>query len=129
MLRMDPTFTVLILDPKETATPVLKRMLGEIGIVQMEGMTNPVDALARLRETKPDILITDWNMEPMGGNDLLRTVRGDPLLSTIPVMVVTTDPEPKQFFEAMDAGVNAYAIAPFSTQVLASKLESMNLRR
>ena len=129
MLRMDPTFSVLILDPKEAATPVLKRMLGEIGIVQMEGMTNPVEALARLRESKPDVFITEWNMEPMGGNELLRTVRSDPLLSEMPVMVVTTDPEPKQFFEAIDAGVNAYAIAPFSTQVLASKLESMTLHR
>jgi CheY-like chemotaxis protein len=129
MLRVDPTFSVLILDPKEAATPVLKRMLGEIGIVQMEGMTNPVDALARLRELKPDVFITDWNMEPMAGDELLRTVRSDPLLSEIPVMVVTTDPEPKQFFEAIDAGVNAYAIAPFSTQVLASKLESMTLHR
>ncbi len=129
MLKVDPTFSVLILDPKETATPVLKRMLGEIGIVQMEGLTNPVDALDKLRQAKPDVFITDWNMEPMGGNELLRTVRGDPMLADMPVMVVTADPEPQQFFDAMDAGVNAYAIAPFSTQLLASKLEAMKVYR
>ena len=129
MLKVDPTFSVLILDPKETATPVLKRMLGEIGIVQMEGLTNPVDALDKLRQAKPDVFITDWNMEPMGGNELLRTVRGDPMLANMPVMVVTADPEPQQFFDAMDAGVNAYAIAPFSTQLLASKLEAMKVYR
>jgi two-component system chemotaxis response regulator CheY len=129
MVRLDPTFSVLILDPKETATPVLKRMLGEIGIVQIESVSNPVDGLARLREVKPDILLTEWQMEPMSGDELLRTVRSDPTLAELPVLVVTTDPEPKLFFEAMDAGVNAYAIAPFSTQVLASKLEALKFNR
>jgi len=129
MVRLDPTFSVLILDPKDTATPVLKRMLGEIGIVQIESVSNPVDGLARLREVKPDILLTEWQMEPMSGDELLRTVRSDPTLAELPVLVVTTDPEPKLFFEAMDAGVNAYAIAPFSTQVLASKLEALKFNR
>jgi two-component system chemotaxis response regulator CheY len=129
MVRLDPTFSVLILDPKETATPVLKRMLGEIGIVQIESVSNPVDGLARLREVKPDILLTEWQMEPMSGDELLRTVRSDPTLAELSVLVVTTDPEPKLFFEAMDAGVNAYAIAPFSTQVLASKLEALKFNR
>jgi len=129
MVRLDPTFSVLILDQKETATPVLKRMLGEIGIVQIESVSNPVDGLARLREVKPDILLTEWQMEPMSGDELLRTVRSDPTLAELSVLVVTTDPEPKLFFEAMDAGVNAYAIAPFSTQVLASKLEALKFNR
>jgi len=129
MVRLDPTFSVLILDQKETATPVLKRMLGEIGIVQIESVSNPVDGLAWLREVKPDILLTEWQMEPMSGDELLRTVRSDPTLAEMPVLVVTTDPEPKLFFEAMDAGVNAYAIAPFSTQVLASKLEALKFNR
>jgi len=129
MLRLDPTFSVLILDPKEKATPVLKRMLGEIGIVQIESVSNPVDGLARLREVKPDLLLTDWHMEPMGGGEFLRTMRSDPTLAEMPVLVVTADPEPKLFFEAMDAGVNVYAIAPFSTQILASKLEAIKFNR
>jgi len=65
----------------------------------------------------------------MSGDELLRTVRSDPTLAELSVLVVTTDPEPKLFFEAMDAGVNAYAIAPFSTQVLASKLEALKFNR
>ena len=104
-------------------------MLGEIGIVQIESVSNPVDGLARLREVKPDLLLTDWHMEPMGGGEFLRTMRSDPTLAEMPVLVVTADPEPKLFFEAMDAGVNAYAIAPFSTQILASKLEAIKFNR
>jgi len=126
---MDPTFSVLIIDPKEAATPVLRRMLGEIGVVDVECVTNAVDALARLRETRPALLMTEWKMDPMGDDELVRAMRADPLLAETPVMVVTAEPTPSQFFEAMDAGVNAYAIAPFSTRVLASKLEAIRLTR
>jgi two-component system chemotaxis response regulator CheY len=129
MMRMDPSFSVLIIDPKEVATPVLKRMLGELGIVQIESVTNGVDALAKLQEARPTLVMTDWAMEPMRGDELLRAMRADPMLADTPVMVVTAEPTPTQFFEAMDAGVKAYAVAPFPIHVLAAKIEAMQIDR
>ena len=122
MLHVEPSYSVLIVDPKEAALPVLKRMLGEIGIVQVESVPNAVDALAKMRETRTSLLMTDWAMEPMGGAELLRAMRADPQLAETPMMVVTTEPAPAQFFDAIDAGVNAYAIAPFTIQTLEAKL-------
>ena len=125
MLPVDVSFSVLIVDPSEAAAPVLKRMLGEIGIEQVESVTNAVDALARMKAAPTRLLMTDWVMEPMGGDELLRSMRADPELSSMPVMVVTTRTEPVQFLDALDAGVDAYAVAPFSTRVLAAKLASI----
>jgi two-component system, chemotaxis family, chemotaxis protein CheY len=129
MTRMDPSFSVLIIDPNEVATPVLKRMLGELGIVQIDSVTNGVDALAKLQESRPTLVMTEWDMQPMRGDELLRAMRADPMLAETPVMVVTAEATPAQFFEAMDAGVKAYAVAPFPIHVLAAKLEALNIDR
>jgi len=125
MVLVDVSFSVLIVDPSEAAAPVLKRMLGEIGVVQVESVTNAVDALSRMKAAPTRLLMTDWVMEPMGGDELLRSMRADPELASTPVMVVTAHPEPAQFFDALDAGVAAYAVAPFSTRILAAKLASI----
>jgi len=126
MLRPDKFLSVLIVDPSEAATPVLKRMLGELGIGMVDSVTNGVDALTRLREGEISLLMTDWQMEPMGGNELLRSMQIDPKLSSTAVMVVTAAPDPAQFFDAIDCGVDAYAVAPFSTRILAAKLAAIS---
>jgi two-component system chemotaxis response regulator CheY len=125
MLRPDKFLSVLIVDPSEAATPVLKRMLAELGIGMVDSVTNGVDALTRLREGEISLLMTDWRMEPMGGGELLRSIQIDPKLSSTAVMVVTAAPDPDQFFDALDYGVDAYAVAPFSTRILAAKLAAI----
>ena len=125
MVPFDPTFSVLIVDPSEAAAPVLKKMLGEIGIAQVESVGTAVDALAHLKANRISLLMTDWVMEPMAGYDLLRAVRADATIAATPIMVVTADASPSQLFEALDEGVDAYALAPFSTRVLAAKLAEL----
>ncbi len=125
MGQLDEHFSVLIVDPGEAASPVLRRMLGEIGINRVESVTNAMDALPLLREGAIRLLMMDWVMEPMGGEELLRSVRSTSETASTSVMVVTAKAEPAQFFEAMDAGVDAYAVAPFSTRILAAKLAAI----
>lgn len=125
MVAFDPSFSVLIVDPSEVAAPVLKRMLGELGIIKVESVENGVDAITHLKANRTSLLMTDWVMEPMTGCEMLRAVRADAAIAATPIMVVTAEPAPAQLFEALDEGVDAYALAPFSTRVLAAKLASI----
>jgi two-component system chemotaxis response regulator CheY len=72
-----------------------------------------------------DLLITDWNMPGMQGIDLLKAVRADPKLATMPVMMVTAEQKKEQIIEAAKAGVNGYIVKPFTAATLKEKLEKI----
>jgi CheY-like chemotaxis protein len=118
----DPAYSVVIVDPAEAMGPVLKRMLSEIGIGQIDVLNNPIDAVARLNQGPTHLLIFDWVAEPVGGADFLRMVRADTGAASVPTMVVTADPRPDPFLEASEAGISGYAIAPFSLATLKQKV-------
>lgn len=121
-MHIDPSLRILVVDPTEEVSPVLTQMLAQIGIKEVETVPGPVEGLTRLREKKIDIVITDWEGEPMNGAEFIRTVRADATLFETRFLVVTADVEPAQVVEAYRAGADGYAIAPFSTKVLATKL-------
>ena len=125
MPTLDLSLPVLVIDPTERISPVLKRMLAEIGVRTVETVPNAVEALTALRSKPVGLVMTDWAMEPMGGDEFVRTVRADPNLEEIPVVVVTVEANPRQLMEAWQAGVDGYALAPFSTRVLAAKLDEI----
>lgn len=72
-----------------------------------------------------DFLVTDWNMPGMSGIDLLRKVRADDQLKTLPVLMVTAEAKRDQIIEAAQAGVNGYVVKPFTAQVLKEKIEKI----
>ena len=114
---------VLIIDPHDVITKAMSGMLAEIGWTKLETVSNAVDALEQLRKNAYALVLTDWVMEPMDGLEFLRLLRADAALAATPVMIVTADPNPAHFIAAKEAGANAYALAPFSTDVLAAKLD------
>lgn len=121
-MHIDPSLRILVVDPTEEVSPVLTQMLAQIGIKAVETVPSPVDGLALLREKKIDIVITDWQTEPMTGAEFIQTVRADETLFETRFLVVTTEVAPTQVVEAYRAGADGYAIAPFSTKALATKL-------
>ena len=72
-----------------------------------------------------DFLITDWNMPGMPGIDLLKAVRADPKLATMPVLMVTAEQKREQIVEAAQAGVNGYIVKPFTAATLKEKLDKI----
>ncbi|MFM8702138.1 MAG: response regulator [Hyphomicrobiales bacterium] len=121
-MYIDPSLRILVVDPTEEVSPVLTQMLTQIGIKEVETVIGPVEGLARLREKKIDIVITDWQTEPMDGAEFIQTVRADETLFETRFLVVTADIEPAKVLEAYRAGADGYAIAPFSARSLANKL-------
>ena len=83
------------------------------------------EALSKLNSTKIDFIISDWNMEPMTGIQLLRELRGDDELKQIPFIMVTADSKSENVIAAKEAGVSNYIVKPFNAETLKSKMENV----
>ena len=70
-------------------------------------------------------MISDWNMEPMTGFELLKQVRADPQLNTTPFIMVTAESKTENVIAAKQAGVNNYIVKPFNAETLKHKIEAV----
>jgi len=122
---LDKNIKILIVDDFSTMRRIIKNLLRDLGYNNTSEADDGLTALPMLQTGNFDLLITDWNMPGMQGIDLLRTVRADPRLATLPVMMVTAEQKREQIIEAAKAGVNGYIVKPFTAQTLKDKLEKI----
>jgi two-component system chemotaxis response regulator CheY len=116
---------ILIVDDFSTMRRIIKNLLRDLGFTNTEEADDGLTALPILQAGGIDFLITDWNMPGMQGIDLLKTVRADEKLSTMPVLMVTAETKREQIIEAAQAGVNGYIVKPFTAATLKEKIEKI----
>ena len=116
---------VLVVDDFSTMRRIVKNLLVEIGFSNIEEADDGNTALPILEKGGIDFLVTDWNMPGMAGIDLLKAVRADPKLSSIPVLMVTAESKRDQIMEAAQAGVNGYVVKPFTADTLREKVDKV----
>lgn len=122
---MDKSMKVLIVDDFSTMRRIIKNLLRDLGFNNTVEADDGNTALPILKTGSIDFLITDWNMPGMQGIDLLKTVRADPELATLPVLMVTAESKREQIVEAAQAGVNGYIVKPFNATTLKEKIEKI----
>ncbi len=122
---MDKNIKILIVDDFSTMRRIIKNLLRDLGFTNTEEADDGTTALPMLQSGKFELLVTDWNMPGMQGIDLLRHVRADENLSSMPVLMVTAEQKKEQIVEAAKAGVNGYIVKPFTAQTLKEKLEKI----
>ncbi|WP_341939255.1 chemotaxis response regulator CheY [Marinimicrobium sp. C2-29] len=122
---MDKNMKILIVDDFSTMRRIIKNLLRDLGFSNTHEADDGVTALPMLRSGEFDFLITDWNMPGMSGIDLLRAVREDEKLNTLPVLMVTAEAKRDQIIEAAKAGVNGYVVKPFTAAALKEKIEKI----
>lgn len=123
-MPIDPATTkVLIVDDYKTMLRVIRGLLAQINMKDVDEASDGTMALNMMREKKYDLIISDWNMEPMTGLDLLKGVRatGNP----VPFIMVTAESKTENIIEAKKSGVNNYIVKPFSAETLKSKIASV----
>lgn len=120
---IDPNMKILVVDDFSTMRRILRTLLTDIGYRKHHEADDGTTALPMLKQGDFDFLITDWNMPGMDGIELLKRVRADEKLSSLPVLLVTAEAKKEQIVEAAKAGVNGYIVKPFSAQVLNDKIE------
>ncbi|AHF68480.1 response regulator [Pseudomonas cichorii] len=122
---MDKNMKILIVDDFSTMRRIIKNLLRDLGFTNTSEADDGITALPMLQSGSFDFLVTDWNMPGMTGIDLLRQVRLDDRLKSLPVLMVTAEAKREQIIEAAQAGVNGYVVKPFTAQVLQEKIEKI----
>jgi two-component system chemotaxis response regulator CheY len=124
-MAVDFAMPVLVVDDYNTMIRIIRNLLKQIGFADIDDAADGSAALARMREKKYGLVISDWNMEPMTGYELLKEVRADPGLSKTPFIMVTAESKTENVIAAKKAGVNNYIVKPFNAQTLQSKIEAV----
>jgi two-component system chemotaxis response regulator CheY len=122
---VDKNMKILIVDDFSTMRRIIKNLLRDLGFNNTAEADDGSTALPMLRNGSYDFLVTDWNMPNMPGIDLLRAVRADPKLASMPVLMVTAEAKRDQIVEAAQAGVNGYIVKPFTAETLKEKIEKI----
>jgi len=116
---------ILVVDDFSTMRRIIKNLLRDLGFTNTAEADDGSTALPMLQTGKYDFLVTDWNMPGMSGIDLLRAVRADDSIKSMPILMVTAEAKRDQIVAAAQAGVNGYVVKPFTAAVLKEKIEKI----
>jgi two-component system chemotaxis response regulator CheY len=124
-MALDPTMPVLVVDDYSTMVRIIRNLLRQLGFADVDDASDGLEAIAKMHAKRYGLVISDWNMEPMTGFDLLRQVRADPDLGDTPFIMVTAESKTENVIAARKAGVNNYIVKPFNAQTLKAKIEAV----
>lgn len=124
-MSLDLSISVLVVDDYKTMIRIIKNLLKQIGFTDVDDASDGTAALEKLKQKDYGLVISDWNMEPMTGYELLQHVRGDESLKQIPFIMVTAEAKSENVVAAKEAGVSNYIVKPFNAQTLKGKIESV----
>ncbi|GAB1258069.1 chemotaxis response regulator CheY [Aurantivibrio plasticivorans] len=122
---MDKGMKILIVDDFSTMRRIIKNLLRDLGFTNTHEADDGSTALPMLKSGDFDFLVTDWNMPGMTGIELLKEIRADESLASLPTLMVTAEAKRDQIIEAAQAGVNGYVVKPFTAQVLKEKIDKI----
>ena len=121
----DQKMRFLVVDDFSTMRRIVRGLLKELGFLDVDEAEDGVIALAKLKSTPFDFVVSDWNMPNMTGIELLRAIRSDPALAHLPVLMVTAEAKKENIIEAAKSGANGYVVKPFTAATLAEKLNKI----
>ena len=124
-MAVDKSMNVLVVDDYKTMVRIIQNLLKQLGFDNVDAATDGHEALHKLRAHKYGLVISDWNMEPMTGYQLLQRVRADADLKSIPFIMVTAESKTENVIAAKKAGVNNYIVKPFNAETLKQKMVSV----
>lgn len=124
-MGVDLSMRVLVVDDYKTMIRIIKNLLKQLGFNDVDEAADGSEALLKMKETKYGLVISDWNMEPMTGYELLKEVRADEGLAKTPFIMVTAESKTENVIAAKKAGVNNYIVKPFNAATLKNKIDAV----
>ena len=122
-MAVDKNMNILVVDDYQTMIRIIRNLLKQLGFNNVDESTDGKAALTKISEKGYELIISDWNMEPMTGLDLLKSVRGGG--NKVPFIMVTAESKTENVLAARKAGVNNYIVKPFNADTLKTKLSSV----
>ena len=120
MAGNDPA--ILLVDDSQTLRRIAAKVLRDLGYRRVYQASDGKEALEHLRARRIDLVISDWNMPGATGLDLLKAVRGDAGLKSLPFIMLTAEGQKENILAAIRADVTQYVTKPFTAEVLARKI-------
>lgn len=125
-MAVDMNMRILIVDDYKTMLRIIRNLLKQLGFNNIDEAMDGSAALQQLRSGATyGLVISDWNMEPMTGLQLLREVRADAKLKSLPFIMVTAESKSENVIAAKEAGVSNYIVKPFNAETLKAKMVSV----
>jgi two-component system, chemotaxis family, chemotaxis protein CheY len=124
-MAVDMHMDILIVDDYKTMLRIIRNLLKQLGFENVDEAMDGSSALSKMREKHYGLVISDWNMEPMTGLQLLREVRADAKLKNTPFIMITAESKTENVIAAREAGVNNYIVKPFNADTLKTKLSAV----
>jgi len=124
-MPIDTSMKVLVVDDFATMRRIVKGVLKQLGFSDIIEAEDGSLALEELKKEKVGLIVSDWNMPNMTGLDLLKAVRGDDSLKSIPFIMVTAEGQKENVVEAVKCGVSNYIVKPFTPETFNEKLQKV----
>ncbi len=124
-MAIDNAMPILIVDDYATMIRIIRNLLKQLGFLNVDDASDGTQALERIKEKKYSLIISDWNMEPMTGYELLKQVRAAGDTARTPFIMVTAESKTENVIAAKKAGVNNYIVKPFNAQTLKGKIDAV----
>ena len=124
-MALDTSIKVLVVDDFATMRRIVKGVLKQLGFKDVIEADDGTTALDELKKENIGLIVSDWNMPKMTGLELLKKVRQDDELKSIPFIMVTAEGQKENIIEAVKAGVSNYIVKPFTPETLSEKLEKV----
>ena len=121
-MAADPKTKFLVVDDFSTMRRIIRNLLKELGYTNVDEAEDGAQALSKLKNDKYDFVVSDWNMPNMDGLTMLKHIRSDEVLSSLPVLMVTAEAKRENIIEAAKAGASGYVVKPFTAATLDEKL-------
>ena len=124
-MAVDLSMPVLVVDDYKTMIRIIRNLLKQLGFSDVDDAADGTEALGKMKQKKYGLVISDWNMEPMTGYELLKEVRTDEGLARTAFIMVTAESKTENVIAAKKAGVNNYIVKPFNAATLKSKIDAV----
>ncbi|MEZ5691879.1 MAG: response regulator [Rickettsiales bacterium] len=124
-MAVDKSMRILVVDDYNTMRRIIKNLLKQLGFDNVDEAADGGEAFKKLQDKPAGLVISDWNMEPMTGLELLKLVRADEKLKNTPFIMVTAESKPENVIAAKKAGVSNYIVKPFNAETLKTKMTSV----
>jgi two-component system chemotaxis response regulator CheY len=124
-MAIDMNMKVLVVDDFSTMRRIVKNLLKQIGFTNIDEAEDGEQAYSKLKSESFGLVVSDWNMPNLDGLGLIKKVRADSKINSIPILMVTAEAEKDRVIEAIQAGVNNYIVKPFTGEVLKEKIDGI----
>ena len=124
-MAVDTSMPILVVDDYNTMIRIIRNLLRQLGFEDVDDASDGSDAFAKMQHKKYGLVISDWNMEPMTGYELLKQVRANPQMAATPFIMITAESKTENVIAAKKAGVDNYIVKPFNAQTLEHKIKAV----